>query len=343
MPNWVYNVVNVNGKREDLDAFIEKASRQHETLWLTDKWKRNEDGTNTEVPESERKIERELSGESPLSFWNFVCPTDEELPYYFGHKTKPEDEDDPDATADERMAKALTFSGSGWYDWNVRNWGVKWDAGDVELEDFGSYLTYRFQTPWGIAEPAFEAMVKQHPELDFDFDCEEEQGWGAEFTSSDGEDEGEERSLIQTNEWEIPESHADYVKLGRGECICDWQDEDSWFDDCPRPESDYFVVVTKTYRVTASNEENAYNLATDNDPDEFMELIEDETKIFIADENGKRIYPTFGDGSLMTEPDEIGCNHNFVPHYEMVNGEQVLVGTACVICHEPEPTNGEDE
>ena len=64
------------------------------------------------------------------------------------------------------------------------------------------------------------------------------------------------------------------------------------------------MVVTKTYRVTASNEENAYNLATDNDPEEFMELL-DETKIFIADENGERLYPTLGNGSLLNEPDEI--------------------------------------
>lgn len=314
MPNWVYNNLSVSGKTEDLLAFAEKASRRHETLWLTDKWI-DKDGKRVEVAESERKIEVELSEENPLSFWNFVAPTDEEKPYYFGHKTKAEDEDDPDATADERMAKALTFSGSGWYDWNIRNWGVKWDAGDAELETdlseldgtINNTLTYRFQTAWGIPMEALTAMVRQHPELDFDVCSEEEQGWGAEFTSSDADDELDERSLITTDEWGIPESHADYAKRGNEDgCICSWRDDDEdLFDDCPRSEKDYFVVVTKTYRVTASNEENAYNLATDNDPDEFMELIEDETKLFIADENGKRIYPTFGDGSLLSEPDEI--------------------------------------
>jgi hypothetical protein len=315
MPNWVYNNLSVSGKTEDLLAFAEKASRRHETLWLTDKWKRNEDGTNTEVPESERKIEVELSEENPLSFWNFVAPTDEEKPYYFGHKTKAEDEDDPDATADERMAKALTFSGSGWYDWNIRNWGVKWDAGDAELDTdlseldgtINNTISYRFQTAWGIPIEAITAMVRQHRELDFDLSSEEEQGWGAEFTSSDADDELDERSLITTDEWSIPESHEDFAKRGNVDgCICSHEeDEEEWYDDCPRSEKDYFVVVTKTYRVTASNEENAYNLATDNDPEEQMELIEDETKIFIADENGKRIYPTFGNGSLLSEPDEI--------------------------------------
>ena len=301
MPNWVSNRMNVSGKREDLLAFAEKAKAQHKTYWKADDWIR-ENGESRPNPDAGKVVEA-LSEEVPLSFWNFVAPTEEELPYYYGHLTKPEDEDDPDATMDERMAKALTFSGSGWYDWNIRNWGTKWDAGSVGYEDFDTYLLYSFDTAWSIATPAFEAMVKQHPELDFDFDCEEEQGWGAEFTSSDGDEDGE-RSLIETASWDIPESHADYVRLGRSECICDWQDEENWFDDCPREDTDHFIVVTKTYRVSAVNPENAYNLAMDNDPDEFMELL-DETTIFVADSNGKRIYPILNNGSLLNEPDEI--------------------------------------
>lgn len=314
MPNWVSNRMSVTGKRKDLLAFAEKASRRHKTYWKADEWLR-ENGVSVKNPNA-GMIEESLSDESPISFWNFVAPTDEELPYYYHHLVKEEDKDDPNATKEENLAKALRFTGSGWYDWNIRNWGVKWDASneslDTDLEvmktldpEQNDELNYGFDTAWGVPEGAFLAMVRQHPELDFDFDCEEEQGWGVELTSSDGDDTPEERSLITTKEWDIPESHADYVALGRGECICDWQDEDSWFDDCPRPEQDYFVVVTKTYRVTASNEENAYNLATDNDPDEFMELLDDSTTIFIADENGKRLYPTMGNGSLMTEPDEI--------------------------------------
>ena len=314
MPNWVYTSMSVSGSTEDLLAFAEKAKQEHETQWLTERWKRNEDGTNTEVPEEERKIEIEMSGKSDLSFWNFIAPTEEELPYYFGNKVKEEDKEDPDATPEERMAKALTFSGSGWYDWNVREWGTKWDANDAELDtdlseldgNLNNSISYRFSTAWSIPEPVFTAMVQQHPTLDFEFSSEEEQGWGAEFCSSDDEGDGV-RSLILTKEWAIPESHADYVERDNEDgCVCSWQDdEEDFFDDCPRSEKDYFVVVSKTYRVSATNEENAYNLATDNDPDEQMELIDDNTTIFIADENGKRLYPTLGNGVLLSEPDEI--------------------------------------
>ena len=352
MPNWVYNNISISGKRDDLIAFANKASQRHETQWLSKDWIRNEDGTNTRVPEEERTIEIELSEEQPLSFWNFVRPTDEELPYYFGNKTKPEDEPDPNATSEERMAKALEFTGSGWYDWNIRNWGVKWDANDEngdtpDLDDLKDHdsISYSFSTAWSIPEPIFRAMIEQHPELDFDFSAEEEQGWGAEYTSTDTEDEDGKpiKELSLTREWDIPDSHADYVDRDNEDgCSCSHSDdEEDWYDDCPRSEKDYFVVVSKTYRVSATNEENAYNLATDNDPDEQMELIDDNTTIFIADENGKRLYPTLGNGSLMNEPDQTGCIHHFIPVYESKDGVETLTETSCVFCHEVKP-DGED-
>lgn len=267
MPNWVYSYVNVNGKREDLLAFAEKARQEHETLWLTQEWRFDEAlGKNVKVPESERQIEREMSGESVLSFWNFVKPTDEELPYYFGHKTKPEDEIPKGLSMDELLAKKLSFSGSDWYDWNVRNWGTKWDAGSAELEEDlddlkeTDTLTYRYETAWSIPEPAMRAMVEQHPELSFSFECEEEQGWGANYEGNEGE-------LILTREWDIPSSHADYVDRDREDscnCQTDPDNEEYWFDDCPDKNKEFRVVVQQVYVVKATNEEDAKQLVVAN-------------------------------------------------------------------------------
>ena len=98
-----------------------------------------------------------------------------------------------------------------------------------ELSDSGSSLTYKFDTPWGIADGAYVSMIEQHPELNFEFDWEEEQGWGGEAISSDGE-------FVITKQWDIPDSHAEYVSLDR-ECVCAWEDNrDEWYDDCPRGE-----------------------------------------------------------------------------------------------------------
>ena len=294
MPNWVYTSMAVSGKKEDLLAFAEKASQQHETQWLSEGWIRNEDGTNTKVPDEERKIEIQLSGTTPMSFWNFLRPTDEELPYYFGNKVKPEDEPNPDATQEERLAKALLFEGSGWYDWNIRNWGCKWDANDEELDNDldklepHDTLSYRFSTAWSPAEGAFRAMTEQHPELTFEFHCEEEQGWGVVYDGQDG-------SLSVSKEWDIPNSHADFVaKDDEDGCVCARDDDqDDWYEDCPRPEVEVVVVVEHRYKITAPTIAEAWELALNGNPaDLSASLIEGETNAYVVGEDGKRIYPT---------------------------------------------------
>jgi Ferredoxin-like domain in Api92-like protein len=284
MPNWVSNWVGVSGTEADIDAFIEKAGKSYPTktsVWNADtkSWDK-QDTTNSE----------------PFSFWNFIKPEDEVA--YHGESEKPEGY--ADWSANEKMAHDLKFSGNGWYDWNVREWGTKWDACDVSVDDphkdgkGNASVSISFNTAWSIPEPVFQAMVAQHPTLSFDFECEEEQGWGAKFTSSDGDEEGEERSLIMTEEWDIPDSHEDYVSRGREDsCSCAWnEDTDDWYADCPRPEQDFYVVITKTYKVRTNTAQNAWELAQDNDPDEQMELLEDETYLFVKDENGERLYPT---------------------------------------------------
>ena len=295
MPNWVYTSMAVSGKKEDLLAFAKKASQRHETQWLTEKWQRNEDGTTKVIPDEERKIEIELSPESPMSFWNFLRPTDEELPYYFGNKVKPEDEPDPNATQEERLVKAMKFEGSGWYDWNIREWGTKWDANDEELNtdldklEPHDSLSYHFSTAWSPAEGVFRAMAEQHPELTFEFYCEEEQGWGVVFDGING-------SLSVSKEWDIPDSHADYVELDREDsCMCgNSDDEDDWYSDCPRESKEFFVEITRTYKVIAQNPEQAWELA--NDTADGLELLVDETTCVVKNEVGQRIYPIAENG-----------------------------------------------
>lgn len=142
--------------------------------------------------------------EEALSFWNFL---------------KPEDED-------------WYNTDSNWYEWNNENWGTKWEANDVDaMRHSETDLTYHFATAWSYPEPLMEAMVAQFPKLTFEFYCEEEQGWGAEFVGSAGK-------LIKTKSWDVPNSHADFVALGKPlTCNCAFDDDQrNWFDDCPRSE-----------------------------------------------------------------------------------------------------------
>ena len=283
MPNWVYTSMSVSGKKDDLLAFAKKASQQHTTYWTTDPWVRNADGTNTRLPDDQIKIEEAMSGETVMSFWNFVAPPQEaiESGEYFGTKGFVE-------------GKEVGDSANNWYNWNIRNWGCKWDAGDEELDtdldklEPHDSLTYRFSTAWSPAEGAFRAMTEQHPELSFEFYCEEEQGWGVVY-------DGNEGVLSVSKEWDIPNSHADYVELDREDsCICaNEYEQDDWYEDCPRPEVEVVVVVEHRYKITAPTIAEAWEIALNSDPaDISASLIQGESNAYVLGEDGKRVYPT---------------------------------------------------
>lgn len=112
-----------------------------------------------------------------------------------------------------------------WYHWNIDSWGTKWDAQDVHVDLDSAYAS--FTTAWSPPMPVFEAIIKQFPELSFTFSYEEEQGWGGELHAKDG-------VITYRTEWDIPESHADNVALGK-ECSCEYEDDDEyWYKDCPK-------------------------------------------------------------------------------------------------------------
>jgi hypothetical protein len=106
-----------------------------------------------------------------LSFLNFVRPLHTEMDWY---------------------------NDTGWYQWNINNWGCKWDAGRVDiLENVSRRITYYFETAWAPPEFVFKAMAEQYPELDFLLWYEEEQGWGGELIAKNG-------VAVQGKTWEAP-------------------------------------------------------------------------------------------------------------------------------------------
>lgn len=216
MPNWVYTTMTVRGSKQSLDGFKAKAAKPYTT---------RHKGVFTEGKGYDPEAVNVVENKSEMSFWNFVTPTD--LDAYFGPEKKPDNYDT--MTLDERMVEAMKFNGDHWYDWNVRNWGTKWDACDATLDRDDTELAYNFSTAWSPAEGAFKAMVRQHPDLEFEFHCTEEQGWGVVF-------EGKQGDLEVVNEWNIPECHKDWEDNVGQDCPrCTWEEESDWYDDCPRP------------------------------------------------------------------------------------------------------------
>ena len=220
MPNWVYTTATVSGSKSSLEKFRAKAAKpytsKHRGVFIEGK------GYD---PDAIDVVEHK----SDLSFWNFIAPTD--LDAYFGPEKKPDNHET--MTFDERMVEALQFKGDHWYDWNVRNWGTKWDACDVTCmvglfaDEAAGAITYSFSTAWSPAEGAFRAMVAQHPDLEFEFHCTEEQGWGVVYEGKDGE-------LEETRSWDIPESHREWEDIGQEYIRCSYAEVDYLYEDCPK-------------------------------------------------------------------------------------------------------------
>lgn len=157
-----------------------------------------------------------------FSYWNFVTPPQEAV-----------DSGEYDATRGFVAGEESGFTANNWYEFNTREWGTKWDAYDIDVQVAPKSFFATFTSAWSPPTQVFEAIVAQHPELTFDFHWEEEQGWGGESVGNGG-------YYAIVREWDIPDSHADYLSMtNESSCVCAWSDDqEEWYDDCPRPNDD---------------------------------------------------------------------------------------------------------
>ncbi len=156
MPNWVFNSLLIEAEPQVISKIKAQVSAPYECEHLD--WQ-----TNQPVKQM---------CEQPFSFWNIIKPTN--LDAYHDKPGVKQDISQPDH----------------WYNWNIRNWGVKWEAKEVyENESDESMLSYNFDTPWGVAENVMLELSRQYPTAKLSLEFEEEQGWGGEIVFTNGESE----------------------------------------------------------------------------------------------------------------------------------------------------------
>lgn len=226
MPNWVFNSLAVSGEKSELNKMIEQLNQPFVKHFPEHKF---ENGEIVWVADEQHY-------DNPVfAFWNILKPTDLEAYYekevFKGSKNiKPNDNDSFMAEFVRSMSED-----NDWYHWNCRNWGTKWDVAvsngdeyaDTQLEWTGDEdVLIRFNTAWSPVHQVLIKLSEQYPTLDFDYEYEEEQGWGGKAVFVNGEE-------ISSDEWDIPSSHADHNKLER-ECNCEHDlDPAYWYEDCP--------------------------------------------------------------------------------------------------------------
>ena len=166
MPNWVYNGLTIEGNPEQVDKLVEQMNTP-----FVDSIKPNGD---LAYSVTQRKYVNPI-----FSFRNIVAPTD--LEAYHSQPVFPE-------------KFSLGFEGNDWYNWNIRNWGTKWDVAVAEGDEHSdTYMEgpvsngdnkvvyYNFETAWARPMQALIKLSEQYPSLLMTLSYQEETGWGGEL------------------------------------------------------------------------------------------------------------------------------------------------------------------
>ena len=212
MPNWTSNNVIVSAKTEaELNEFIDFCDQPH-TSHFKD-WKTGE----VVVDENAKGV-----------FWNFITPTD--LDSYFSTEIRPPAPEGTDIMAE--IAKQFA-EGMDWYNWNVRNWGTKWDItierdeiGDFDQRNDGDwYFNWYFNTAWSPAVEAYDAIAKRFPNLEFNYEITEEANFFAGILNyANGE--------LTSDTYIDSPTHHDFVDVLDIPCPeCGWADTGNCLDN----------------------------------------------------------------------------------------------------------------
>jgi hypothetical protein len=168
MPNWVYNGLTIEGSPDSVKKLMEQMNTPF--VRVHDNW---------DIATQQMQKQQVTYPNPVFAFWNIVKPTN--LEAYDGPQPKTED-----------FAQAMRFESDHWYDWNVRNWGTKWDVAvssvdthpDTYMEETvngeNHVVYYNFETAWSRPMSALLNLSNQYPDLLFTLSYEEETGWGGE-------------------------------------------------------------------------------------------------------------------------------------------------------------------
>ncbi len=189
MPNWVYNGLTIEGNPDLVKNLVEQMNKPF--VMLHDSW--NKTTGNMEVSQT--------TYPNPVfAFYNIFNHRQDNITdlEYVAQPTRSELPVDNSNWWTDTMKLAETDKS--WYNWNIRNWGTKWDVAVRDGDEYpdtyvegptenGENLVvyYNFNTAWSPPVPALEKLSAQYPSLLFTLSYEEETGWGGEMELLRGE------------------------------------------------------------------------------------------------------------------------------------------------------------
>lgn len=204
MPNWVKNIITIEGPADDIakalnlmrDKSVEGDIDFNNVIPMPKRLNIVSGGYNRKYValylKSMGRIERDRLmdelGNRSVSFYEtylqkygdsftiangFMDIPDEKLSWM--EKTFEKDYASISPTSMEAVGRAyidniLEYGHDTWYDWRIDNWGTKWNACECKIGD--DYL--EFETAWSAPFPIIEDLSRRFPELIFHHDWADE-------------------------------------------------------------------------------------------------------------------------------------------------------------------------
>ena len=181
MPNWTYNTIRVEGSKDCLTKFM--------TDGLANAHKPEKEGDNPQlslsswIPTPETFLKYDTTNHPNGKglkvgdkWWDGLGPhgdkvVTEELIEEFKQATK---------------EQAEKYGVVGWYDYNVKTFGCKWDS-EVRVENINdTEINLSADTPWSAPDKWLRTISEKYPELTFHLHALYEEGFWEDLDYKEG-------------------------------------------------------------------------------------------------------------------------------------------------------------
>jgi hypothetical protein len=173
MPNWVFNGLTIEGNPEQVEILVEQMNKPFVY-------------SITAVGDLSYDVKQTKYVNPIFAFHNIYNYRDAGITDEEYHSQPPR--------ADVTMKEWFKFATNDWYNFNIREWGTKWDVAVAEDNKYpdtymegpvangeNKVVYYNFNTAWSRPMEALTKLSAQYPTLLFTLSYEEETGWGGEL------------------------------------------------------------------------------------------------------------------------------------------------------------------
>jgi hypothetical protein len=196
MPNHITNVLSITGDAKLVEELRQKVYKMEKA--------------------TEKTWNHEIGDEYPTMDFGGTVPFPKEL--------EGTTSGSPGAIPDEEKKRHAEFmkkyGAVNWYDWNIKNWGTKWNAYDVDpVETIENGLKFRFNTAWASPSGWLLATAQLYPSLNFE-DWWKDEGGGCGIVRLCIEDDMVEDEDISDHDWYYefdPSYVAEYDLITEGD------------------------------------------------------------------------------------------------------------------------------